>query len=570
MTKGINFRAALLPALIALAAFLAFGLTLNMGFMWDDHRLIEQNPRLSLSAANLTGAFKGDPSDQGLNYYRPLLTVSNMIEFALWGYRPLGYRLVNFIFLSGTAVLFFYLAIALGFGRGGAFWASVLLAAHPAVVEQMLIVAGRAELASSACMLAALLLFLKNKAALSFVLFLAATGFKENGLITPALAALCLWYLRREKKDYLKLLPFFAFIPVYLFLRHDALGMGALSKGWLQALSGLFLKTPQTILIYLKEAALPFDMHSHRMQPEYALLRCAALPTLACAALLIAGKGGRIVIFCAAWYLLNLAPKLPLLAVNDLMLDHWVYLANAGLFLWAADWLAARGNLLPLLPLAAAILILASAFNIPKRNTDLKIYEHAALRSSSKPMLYNLAREYYLTGRTLKSRTLLERIVNEAPGNALYLNGLALARWKTGEIPGALDALEAALAIKPADPETLFNRYSVLAGAGRNKEAASAIAELVKASPDYPPALLTLARSDSAAGRLDGAAALYGKILKDNPGNTRALNDYGVLLARQGNYPAAGELFRRALRLSPGLESAGQNLALLEKISAAR
>ncbi|MEK7722270.1 MAG: tetratricopeptide repeat protein, partial [Elusimicrobiota bacterium] len=98
----------------------------------------------------------------------------------------------------------------------------------------------------------------------------------------------------------------------------------------------------------------------------------------------------------------------------------------------------------------------------------------------------------------------------------------------------------------------------------------SAIAELVKASPDYPPALLTLARSDSAAGRLDGAAALYGKILKDNPGNTRALNDYGVLLARQGNYPAAGELFRRALRLSPGLESAGQNLALLEKISAAR
>ena len=162
MTKGINFRAALLPALIALAAFLAFGLTLNMGFMWDDHRLIEQNPRLSLSAANLTGAFKGDPSDQGLNYYRPLLTVSNMIEFALWGYRPLGYRLVNFIFLSGTAVLFFYLAIALGFGRGGAFWASVLLAAHPAVVEQMLIVAGRAELASSACMLASLLLLRRS------------------------------------------------------------------------------------------------------------------------------------------------------------------------------------------------------------------------------------------------------------------------------------------------------------------------------------------------------------------------------------------------------------------------
>ncbi|MDO8803399.1 MAG: tetratricopeptide repeat protein, partial [Elusimicrobiota bacterium] len=485
---------------------------------------------------------------------------------------------------------FFYLAIALGFGRGGAFWASVLLAAHPAAIEQLLVIAGRAELASGACTLAALLLFLKDRPALSFVFFLAAAGFKENGIITPALAALCLWYLKRDKKEYLKLLPFFAFIPVYLFLRHEALGMDALSKGWLPVLSGLFLKAPQTVMVYLKEAILPFDMHSHRMQPEYALLRYAALPVLASAAFFIAKKGGRVVIFCTAWYLLNLAPKLPLLATNDLMLDHWVYLANAGLFLWAAPHffrggqsaglaphfgpgtgksagLAALKDLRPLLLLAAAILVMASALNIAARNTDLKNYEHAALRSSSKPMLYNLAREYYLSGRALKSRALLERIVEEAPGNALYLNGLALARWKSGEIAGALAALEAALAAKPGDAETLFNRYSVLAGAGRNKEAADAITELVKASPGYPPALIILARVAAAAGRPAEAAALYRKILADNPGNIEALNDYGVLLARQGDYPAAGELFRRALRLSPGLESVRQNLARLERIN---
>ncbi len=570
MFKEINFKALLSPALIALTAFLAFGLTLKVGFLWDDHRMIEQNPHISFSAANLAGAFKGDPFFQGQNYYRPLLTAINMADFALWGYRPAGYHLTNLIFHAAAAILFFYLALALGFARPAAFWASVLLAAHPAVVEQLLIIAGRAELASGACILAALLLFLKDKAALSFVFFLAAAGFKENGIIMPALAALCLWYMKREKKDYLKLLPFFAFIPVYLLVRHEALGMGTLSRGFAPVLSGLFLKVPQAVLIYLKEAVLPFDMHSHRMQPEYALLNYAALPLLAAAAFLIAKKGGRIVIFCAAWYLLNLAPKLPLLAANDLMLDHWVYIANAGLFLWAADFLAARGGYKRLLPLAASILVLASVVNIPQRSTDLKIYEHAALRSSSKPMLYNLAREYYLAGRALKSRALLERIVNEEPGNSIYLNGLALARWKTGEIPGALAALDAALAAKPSDPETLFNKYTVLAGAGRNKEALAAIKELVAVKPDYAPALLTLARADSATGRLAEAEALYKKILKDNPGNTEALNDYGVLLARQGNYPAAGELFSRALRLSPGLESARQNLARLENIRAAR
>lgn len=566
MLKEMNLKAAAAPAAILLAAFLAFGLTLNAGFIWDDHRLIEQNPRLSMTAANLAAAFKGDPFAQGQNYYRPLLTVSNMADFALWGYRPFGYRLVNFAFLAGTAILFFYLALALGFSRPAAFWASALLAAHPAVVEQMLIIAGRAELASSACMLAALLLFLKNKTGLSFFFFLAAAGFKENGIIMPALAALCLWYLKLDKKYYLKLLPFFAFIPVYLFLRHEALGMGALSKGLLPVLSGLFLKVPQTVLVYLKEAALPFGMHSHRMQPEYALLNYTALPALAVSACLTAWKGSRVLIFCAAWYLLNLAPKLPLLATNDLMLDHWVYLANAGLFLWAADRLAARAGLRPLLPLAAAVLVLASVFNVSERNTDLKIYEHAALRSSSKPMLYNLAREYYLAGRALKSRALLERIVGEEPENPIYLNGLGLARWRAGEVAGALAALGAALALKPGDPETLFNRYSVLAGAGRNKEAAAALKELAGSNPGYAPALLVLARAQSAAGGLAEAGELYGKILKDDPANLEALNDYGVLLARQGNYPAAGELFRRALRLSPGLESARQNLDRLEKL----
>ena len=570
MLKDINLRAAAAPAAILLAAFLAFGLTLNVGFMWDDHRMIEQNPRLSLTASNLAAAFKGDPFAQGLNYYRPLQTVSNMADFSLWGYRPFGFHLTNFAFHAAAAVLFFYLALALGFGRGAAFWAAVLLAAHPAAVEQLLIIAGRAELASGACLLASLLLFLKDRAALSFFFFLAAAGFKENGIIMPALAALSLWYLKREKKDYLKLLPFFAFIPVYLFLRHEALGVGALAKGWLPALSGLFLKVPQTVLVYLKEAALPFDMHSHRLQPDYVPLRYAALPVLAAAAFLIGKKGGRALIFCAAWYLLNLAPKFPLLAVNDLMLDHWVYLANAGLFLWAADKLAPRAGLRPLLPLAAAVLVLASVFNIPKRNTDLKIYEHAALRSSSKPMLYNLAREYYLAGRALKSRALMERIVGEEPGSVIYLNGLGLARWKAGETAGALAALEAALALKPGDPETLFNRYSVLAGAGRNKEAAAAIKELVAASPGYAPALLVLARSYSATGALAEAEIVYRKILKEDPANTEALNDYGVLLARQGNYPAAGELFSRALRLSPGLESARQNLQRLERARSAR
>ncbi|OGR37583.1 MAG: hypothetical protein A2X29_00790 [Elusimicrobia bacterium GWA2_64_40] len=564
--KDLDLRAALAPAGIALAALLAFGLTLGAGFLWDDHRMIEQNPRMTVSSANLASAFKGDPFAQGLNYYRPLQTVSNMADFAVWGLRPFGYHLTNLAFHAAAAILFFYLALALGFPRGGAFWASVLLAAHPAAVEQLLIVAGRAELASAACTAASLLLFVRGRAAASFLFFLAACGFKENGVITPALAALCLWYQGKNRAEYKKLLPFFAVVPAYLLIRHAALGMGLFSHGLRPVASGLLLKVPAAILVYLKEALLPFGMHSHRMQPDSALLAWAAPVLLAAAAALLYRRGSRAALFCAGWYLLNLAPKFPLLAANDLMLDHWVYLANAGLFLWAAN---ALHPLRKLFPAAALVLATASAVNTTRRDTDLELYEHAALRSSSKPMLYNLAREYYLAGRFDKSRALFERVSAAAPGDHLYLSGLALARWKTGEPDGALAALKTALAIRPGDPELLFNRYSVLRGSGRSAEAAAALRATLDLNPGYAPALLAAAREHAAAGRPAEAAPLYERLLADDPANTEALNDYGVLLARRGDYSGAERLFRRALRVSPGLASAAANLARAEAAKAA-
>ena len=568
MTGTTDWRRLAAPAGILLAAFLAFGQTLRVGFMWDDHRMIEQNPHIALSAADLERAFKGDPFDEGLNYYRPLQTVSDMADFAVWGLRPAGYHLTNLLFHAAAALLFFYLALELGFPRPAAFWAAVLLAAHPAAVEQLLVVAGRAELASSACLLASLLLFLRGGDALSFVLFLAAMGFKENGVVTPALAALSLWYLKRPKAEYRRLIPFFAAIPLYLLARHAALGMGIFSRGFQPVLSGLFLKVPQTVLVYLKEAVLPFDMHSHRMEPQSALLNWTALPALAAAAWLLFRRGSRTGLFCAGWYLLNLSPKMPLLAANDLMLDHWVYLGNAGLFVWAAAALYPRPRLRPLLPAAAAALVLASAFNIPKRNGDLKNYEYSALYSSSKPMLYNLAREYYSRGAFLKSEVLLERICAQAPDDPLYLNGLALARWKTGDVPGALKALDAALALRPGDPDTLFNRYSVLRGAGRDSEAAETVAGILRLKPDYIPAQLALARSAAADGGDGKAEGIYEKVLAEDPVNLEALNDYGILLARRGDLAGAEKLFRKALGIAPGLPSAAENLRRLQEIRA--
>lgn len=563
----------LAPAAIVLAALLAFGFTMKAGFMWDDHRMLEENPRLAMTTANIAHAFSSDPFYQGQNYYRPLQTISNMADFSIWGLRPFGYHLTNLFFHIASALLFFYLCIALGFGRGASLWAAVLLAAHPAAVEQMLVIAGRAELAAAACTLASLLLFLKERYILSFLLFAAATGFKETGVIAPALAALCLWYLRREKKDYLKLIPFFVFIPFYLLARHAAIGQGLLEKGLVNTLTGIMVKVPQAIFVYLRVTVLPLDLHSHRMQPAAGPLSWLALAAgLAFLLWLLKRRGGRNALFLAGWFLINLAPKMPILGANDLMLDHWVYLANAALFLGAAiaagrlPWSAhARaeqaGAVLTLV--AAGFLAACSAANALERSGDLKNYEYSARFSSSKPMLYNLAREYFLRGDTAKCRELMEKLVLADPGNRLYLNGLALARRATGNTDGAFKAIDEALKTAPGDPETLMNEYSLLLSVGRKAEAGALLTQLLMARPDYGPALLAAGRDKVLSGKPAEAEVLYARLLAANPYDLEGLNDYGILLARSGNYDGAENLFRRALKVAPGLESARANLARL-------
>lgn len=78
-----HFRLLAALSLIALGTA-AFGRTLRLGFIWDDHQMIESNPYIKgWSVKNLEHCFKSDPFNQGLNYYRPLQSVSNAVDFSL-------------------------------------------------------------------------------------------------------------------------------------------------------------------------------------------------------------------------------------------------------------------------------------------------------------------------------------------------------------------------------------------------------------------------------------------------------------------------------------------------------
>ena len=574
----LRYKNKLFAAALLLAVLAAFGATLRLGFIWDDHQFIEANPYIkSWTPANLRHAFTSDPFNQALNYYRPLQTVSDMLDFSLWRLDPFGYHLTNLLFHAAASLLVFVLAGELGLGLSAAFLTALFFAVNPAGIEQLIIVAGRAELATTAFTLASVLLFLRRRYISSFLSFLAALGFKENGVITPFLTALSLWYLGRDRKEYFKLAAFLLPIPFYLWLRHSATGGGVLESG-----AGVFLlqaaeKLPAAVLVYLKNAFLPLNMYSHRMQPDFAPWFYAAYAAWALAAAALVKYRSRAAVFIAGWYFINLAPKVPLLAGNDLMLEHWTYLANLGLYAGAAallaGWLASGGAKKKAALACAVVLsffwIAAANFNIRLRSTDLKIYEHAARYSRSKPMLYNLAREYYLSGQFERSRGLLARISERDPGNILYRNGLALSLWKTGDRKGALAVMDGVLVREPGNAEALFNKACVLLEEKNFTAAEALLARAVKAAPGSEPAYTALGALYLNQGNISRALDVYGALLRLDPYNLEALNNSGIINAKSGRYGEAEKLFKKALEVEPGSASLARNLERVRQLKVA-
>jgi len=570
-----KYKKPLLMACLVAAALAAFGATLGLGFIWDDHQFIEANPYIKAwTLPNLRHAFLSDPFNQTLNYYRPLQTLSNMADFSIWKLNPFGYHLTNLLFHTAGTLLAFLLMSELGLGITAAFFAAVFFAVNPTGIEQMIIVAGRAELASSAFTLASILFFLRRRYTFSFLAFLLALGFKENGVITPLLTALSLWFLGKDKREYSRLTLFLLPIPFYLWLRHSATGAGPLDSGAAVFLTQAAQKIPPAIVIYVRNSFFPFNMHSHRMQPDPAPWFYAAYALWGVFLAGLVRYKPRALIFLSGWYIIALAPKFPLLAGGDLMIEHWAYLSNLALYAAAAvlaERLIQAGGIKKMAAglcaggLAVFWMAAANA-NIRLRSTDLNIYEHAARYSRSKPMLYNLSREYYLAGRFDKSLAILSRISPLDPNNPLYQNGLALSLWKTGAKAEAAATLDRVLAAHPDDAGTLFNKACLLAEKGDLPGAENLLKRAIEKGNGSEPAYTMLAGLYLRSKKDAEALAVYEALLRLDPYNLEALNNAGILHAKNARYAEAEKLFKAALELSPGSPDAARNLERLRAL----
>ncbi|MBI5836984.1 MAG: hypothetical protein HZB25_07055 [Candidatus Eisenbacteria bacterium] len=137
-----------LPAALALLVSLPAA---QGPMLWDDVLLIPGDPfvhRLgNVPAAFLRSFWAAKPGGpEYFDYYRPLTTVTYIVNYALSGPWSGPYHLVNSAIYAGTAGLLALLAAELGLGAGVALAAGALFAAWPPHNENVDFISGRTDL----------------------------------------------------------------------------------------------------------------------------------------------------------------------------------------------------------------------------------------------------------------------------------------------------------------------------------------------------------------------------------------------------------------------------------------
>jgi hypothetical protein len=285
---------------IGLAALLIYASALRLGFLSDDFLILSEIQRV--------GGLRDWPwyFHRGFyDYYRPLVFLSQALDWRLWGLAAAGFHFTNIGLHALNAALVFLLARKLA-ARVPSAAAAMVFALHPANQETVFWVAGRFDLLSTTWLLMALLALWMTR---GWSLWLAATPFglallcKESALTFLVVSAARDAVLRGAgwRRTSARLVPFLVVTLTYAFLRSQAQlspvgGLHRSGKALMlaSALAGLLLAA-RSSLLFRSRGGTGVEMSPvRRTGPRAALVSMVASLGLLLAAMLVPAVGQRL------------------------------------------------------------------------------------------------------------------------------------------------------------------------------------------------------------------------------------------------------------------------------------
>ncbi|HZU96869.1 MAG TPA: tetratricopeptide repeat protein [Planctomycetota bacterium] len=568
------------PIAVALVALLAHLPALGADFTFDDHAIVEQNPRLSvhglhdvleLAASNYWGPAA---ERSGERLFRPLPLLTYALERAVAPGPALPHA-TNVLLHALAAVAALALFRQVVRHERGALVGALLFAAHPLHAEAVAGVVGRAEVLALLFSLVALERTGRGSLLAGPAFFLALAS-KESAVAALAIA-LVRAFLERSA-SWRGLAAMAVALVVYVGAR--AWALGALLPGEAahtlgdMPVSGRALVALAVYRDAWRSVLLPFGgtvAHFPFPRTDAAALLAAVLVQIACAFVLAAGAGSRRALALGvAGFELALLPVSNLVPIGVVFAERLLYAPSA----WAS--LAVGAALGPLVrtdlaraltAIAIGLMALGSARNDTTWHDELTLWHRTQERFPEETLPKLHLAEVLLAENEREGAALyLEQVVKEFPdtqplkAKAWGLLGLALAKKSRVRSD---EALAEAVRLAPMDARVFVTLARVRYEENANKEALDAAERAAALAPDAYEAWLfaglaqlelrdyTGARESfthaASVAAAPGEAILNRAVAREKLGDKAgALEDYATadrLLRR----PEVRDLYRRKL-----------------------
>jgi protein O-mannosyl-transferase len=590
--------------LLILISMLAYFNSLKGSFQFDDVPLIKSHWLVN------TDAFFDHPRSGEIGN-RPVLYWTFALNNQLALHQVFGFHLINLALHIGVTLLIFFTIWRAGYLQNECGWVfplttALLFSLHPLNTDSVSYISSRSSLLATFFYLLTLYIFLNlfcpkkitqlaKRGALSLLVLSGIYLSMASKLIGATLPLmLVVWYWsfigRKQYPDFHKKVmnnrsvaiafTSAAIILIGIILWGDPWIYMPLDQGF-----ELFGRAPYfmvqlkiIVFYYLKLFCFPFNLNVDSGFPFSSPMTDPAIifsGLVILASVLAVLKWRNVwMVVGAIWFFITLAPTSSFIPLNDLAVEHRMYLPmSLGLSLIVGTGIKTLPALLRLRLLV--VLLVALGLTTATRNADwvneLSLWKDAAKKNPFSPRPHsNLGKAYYEKGDLSRASTHLEKSVANIPRFVAHQYNIRNPKSfleRRGEITGKANKVRSpdSLKVMAELVEPHYNLASVYLDQGRLDKAEKEYLKTQALRPGHFPSKIGLSTVYNKKGLYDRAIASLELAIKENssnsdPGFALVRLNLGELYGKTGKIENAIIEWEAALKIDPSLLPAHFNL----------
>ncbi len=600
MTTRHTWLGKILPFIIIFISILLYLNTLPNTFVYDDAYVITENYFIK-SWGNLPKLFTRDylPFSGELSY-RPVVTLTYFIDYAIWRLNPPGYHLTNVILHTVNVFLLYLFIKIISRNSSPSILATLLFLSHPLLTETVNAVCYREDILASIFFLLAFVYFIKIRIPFSgsgnppqqthtrlipsYIIscgsYCLALFSKEMAITLPILLIIFdLLFSSRNKMQppstLLKIKKWFVFYSgyiaitiFYLFIRF------VLFKNTFKTIdvypTNIFTMT-KVVASYLKLLFTPLNLNADYYIPD---IRGMSLSFILSSLFIISAlviiarlyKVNRLLFFFCLWFFISLLPVLGIIPIGNIMAERYLYLPIAG-FCGIAGSIVTNSVFKKKGVIIIGIILLSLQIGVIWRNgiwqNDTTLWFSTYQREPNSARACSNLGNTYFKDKQYESAIRMYKKSLTLPYSYPFIHfNLGATYEKVGLIDKAIEEYKASISRNNDNTLAFNNLGTIYDKQGLYDLAIEAYNNALTNNPYFPLTHNNLGNTYEHIGNPEKAMTEYTAALKIDNNYADAHNNLGAMYLKKGILDnAIGEL-KKAARLKPDHQDAHYNLGI--------